>query len=1494
MMKKEYLSIKIRQISIVWLVVFYVVSMLASTVSVPVYAAESLFQTVKEDGFTVGPGVVHKSLTVKNETHIEAVNMIEVDPSNPHIKLEVTSPKGKVVALDTVRNQAKQIDREGNRVIAGFNMDFYNTDPNYAGVPNGLQITQGEVITAPVSTQSALAVMADGGIKIAKNLKMTGTILNPANGQERTVDGVNRPRTESASNNLYLYTSKFNSTTKSAGAGVEVVINPSNTKLEANKVLTGKVEAVYETNNTAIPDGKWVLSATGDQAAWVKENFFEGKEVQINIQFNEDFNNAAQAVSGGAVLVENGKPTEQALNDDKDRHPRTFVASKQGKLHVITFDGRQPTYSDGVTLAEGAKYLAELGMETAINVDGGGSTTYTARMPGDQTLSVLNSPSDGYERSNSNSLMIVSTAPVSDLAYLVPVPKGPLKVLANGVIDFSAKGQDQYFNGVPVDTQKLTFAVDGAIGNISSAGKFTASNTAGQGNVNINLGAISQSVPVEVVNELSSIKISPNPVIVNPGQKQTFNVKGYDQSGNEIIVSPNLLKWEVTGNIGTISPNGELTAVNETATGSVIVSYGSTKAEVAVSVGKPPVVIEDFEDLNDLYVSSARANSVSLDLMSRSKPVRVGTHSARLSYDFTGTIGTSAAYVNFKGADGNIGRELEGRPSKLGLWVYGDEKNHWLRAVIQDGNGKNIPLSLTGAGELNWEGWKYVSVDIPSDTVTPIKLRQIYVVETSNSNKNKGAVYFDHLRAIYSDTGEDLIGPVFSDVSPAKGKRVYTNTPDISAVVKDEGKGVDTGSLKMMIDGNVVQHQYDATTGKISYKPSEPLADGEHHVVIDGMDIAGNPALPKADWKFVVYTGDDLDKPEVTIISPADGITTRTNQPRIAAKLFDEYKGIDVSKIQMTIDDKDVPFQYDEASGTVYYMPRMAWENGTNHKVKVTAVDKSNNETVQTWSYTIGSPLGQPKKQNHFQMSVIGDGGYYTAGQGQTAADILLREQINRINQEPSELIGYTGDIVENDTAENFATGLANMNLFKMPYIVSIGNHEISGTNSRLNYQKTFGEPTYMYDYGNTRIIGLDSANGGLTNSDASQWPWLQEVLANNNKKNVLVFMHVPPDEISPDGEDYNTGHGFSNREEAQKFYDMMGAYKQQNRNKNIVVLSGDLHAYQHKNVQGVDYIISGGGGKYTHIPPEKGGFYHYLNLKIEANTISWDVIPLLDSISFSADSVTVETNAKVKLEANGKFMTSTNTPITLPIAPPFKTEWKSSNEKVASVDDTGTVTALSPGEAVITVKSGWREGQIKLIVPDSPAKAAVIYAAQLANGDLTTQEKIMDAYKAISSAEDLVKVLPNSREKSDLIKRISILKEIVNLNQRIYEIQSAAYTSAESIDQGITNYEKVDALMKVIPDETERKLVKEKLIQAEVPIVQGIKVVLEQQEKMNRMKDTWLRFVVTHGIHKFNPADESGMQQVYGYIKDIVKEHATDQEIKAAIQKYMKHDKNI
>ncbi|WP_240463820.1 hypothetical protein [Paenibacillus apiarius] len=64
----------------------------------------------------------------------------------------------------------------------------------------------------------------------------------------------------------------------------------------------------------------------------------------------------------------------------------------------------------------------------------------------------------------------------------------------------------------------------------------------------------------------------------------------------------------------------------------------------------------------------------------RSRSVRHGLHAAKLSYDFTGTEGTSAVYMNFRDAVGAAGRPIEGYPKTIGLWVYGDGNNHWLRA----------------------------------------------------------------------------------------------------------------------------------------------------------------------------------------------------------------------------------------------------------------------------------------------------------------------------------------------------------------------------------------------------------------------------------------------------------------------------------------------------------------------------------------------------------------------------------------------------------------------------------------------------------------------------------------------------------------------------------------------------------------------------------------------------------------------------------------------
>ena len=119
-----------------------------------------------------------------------------------------------------------------------------------------------------------------------------------------------------------------------------------------------------------------------------------------------------EAVGGANYLVKDGK-IAVATTDDyyTSRASRTCVGiTADGKVVLMVLDGRQEPFSTGGSAEEIAQIMLDAGCVTAINLDGGGSTTYAAKQEGENEISVVNRPSDGYERSVSSSLMVVSTA----------------------------------------------------------------------------------------------------------------------------------------------------------------------------------------------------------------------------------------------------------------------------------------------------------------------------------------------------------------------------------------------------------------------------------------------------------------------------------------------------------------------------------------------------------------------------------------------------------------------------------------------------------------------------------------------------------------------------------------------------------------------------------------------------------------------------------------------------------------------------------------------------------------------------------------------------------------------------------------------------------------------------------------------------------------------------------------------------------------------------
>jgi hypothetical protein len=101
------------------------------------------------------------------------------------------------------------------------------------------------------------------------------------------------------------------------------------------------------------------------------------------------------AISGLPLIVEDGHISDQIKPDEyyAGLHPRSAVGLDRTKRTLLLFvvDGRQPNYSEGVTLPELAQIAIDYGADEAFNLDGGGSSTLVIE-DAQSHPQILNSP----------------------------------------------------------------------------------------------------------------------------------------------------------------------------------------------------------------------------------------------------------------------------------------------------------------------------------------------------------------------------------------------------------------------------------------------------------------------------------------------------------------------------------------------------------------------------------------------------------------------------------------------------------------------------------------------------------------------------------------------------------------------------------------------------------------------------------------------------------------------------------------------------------------------------------------------------------------------------------------------------------------------------------------------------------------------------------------------------------------------------------------------
>ena len=240
------------------------------------------------------------------------------------------------------------------------------------------------------------------------------------------------------------------------------------------------VNADFYNMTTGAPSGALVMDGVEYHGGTSKNFFAILKDGTAMIGGPSDYaayqDQIQEAVGGSVYLVKDGKPVVTSAADYyNSRHSRTCVGiTAEGKVVMMVLDGRQEPFSAGGTAEELAQIMLDAGCVTAINLDGGGSTTFVAKQEGSNTLTVVNRPSDGYERSVSSSLMVVSTAPVSTEFDHALITSAYDYLTSGAAVRLVASGVSVSGSAAELPANLTWKSADETIGTVSEDGVFTA------------------------------------------------------------------------------------------------------------------------------------------------------------------------------------------------------------------------------------------------------------------------------------------------------------------------------------------------------------------------------------------------------------------------------------------------------------------------------------------------------------------------------------------------------------------------------------------------------------------------------------------------------------------------------------------------------------------------------------------------------------------------------------------------------------------------------------------------------------------------------------------------------------------------------------------------------------------------------------------------------------------------------------------------------------
>jgi exopolysaccharide biosynthesis protein len=332
---------------------------------------------------------------IANPTGPWSIHVLLADPE--YVSVQVVHAFDAAIGVETTAALAR---RRG--ALAAINGGYYLESGLTRGDSQGTLMIDGTLLSEPDRGRAAVGFDADGKSSSALfgRLRLRGNI-RLSDDQTIAIDGINRRR---KADEVIVYTPEFHRTTLTSPAGTEV-------RVEEGTVADTRIGE----GSSLIPASGFVISL-GEAAAAQYLSLFEiGGAVSLETSLqpmepgeSQDWSQVEWIVSGGPLLLWQGRRVNDFSSESisrtfySARHPRTAVGLRaDGTLLLVTVDGRQPHFSVGMSLPELTDLFLELGAESAVNLDGGGSTSMVVE--GRR----INSPSDPLgDRMNADAVVV--------------------------------------------------------------------------------------------------------------------------------------------------------------------------------------------------------------------------------------------------------------------------------------------------------------------------------------------------------------------------------------------------------------------------------------------------------------------------------------------------------------------------------------------------------------------------------------------------------------------------------------------------------------------------------------------------------------------------------------------------------------------------------------------------------------------------------------------------------------------------------------------------------------------------------------------------------------------------------------------------------------------------------------------------------------------------------------------------------------------------------